>query len=306
METIGITGGTGLVGSYLSRLLVSRGYEVILLTRSSSQKSPAPLGCTFALWDPARKKVDTVALARLDAVVHLAGESVSKKRWTKNQKEKIVNSRIEGTRFLLGQLGDHASRCKTFVGASATGFYGPDTGRDMPFTEGEQHYPDFLGVTTRNWEAEEQMAASTMRTVILRTGIVLAKEGGAFYELTKLLPYRLLPVPANGRQIVSWIHANDLAALYVSAIENKEMTGIYNAVAPAPVSYNELAKCIKALTTGLLLAPHVPPAILKIVLGEMSIEVLKSCTVSSQKTLASGFRFKYPDVVSAVTDLLGR
>lgn len=300
---IGITGGTGLVGKRVTALLLSMGNEVVILTRNVTGKKTAA-GCSYALFDAANNTCDTAALQQLDAVIHLAGEPVAGKRWSKQQKERIVSSRVHGTAFLVEQLRKYGSRCKTLVAASAIGYYGPDKQPIVPFTENEPPATDFLGETSRRWEEEELKAADIMRTVSFRIGIVLAKEGGAFYEFVKTAKFGLLPVPGSGSQVISWIHVDDLARLFVYALTHTAMKGVYNAVAPAPVPTAIMMKEIAAARKGLLITMPVPAFVLQIVLGEMSIEILKSCTVSAAHTLQSGFTFTYPEIRSAVKNLV--
>ena len=300
---IGITGGTGLVGRRVSALLLKMGNEVVILTRNVAGKKTTG-GCSYALFDAANNTCDVASLQQLDAVIHLAGEPVAGKRWTKQQKGLIVSSRVQGTAYLVEQLRIHGSRCKTLIAASAIGYYGPDKQPVIPFTEHESPATDFLGETSRKWEEEEQKAADVMRTVSLRIGIVLAKEGGAFYEFVKTAKFGLLPVPGSGRQVISWIHVDDLARLFVYALTNTTMNGVYNAVAPAPVPTGEMMKEIAAAYKGFLITMPVPAFVLQIVLGEMSIEILKSCTVSASHTLQSGFTYTYSDIGSAVKNLV--
>lgn len=303
MKNIGITGGTGLTGTYLASMLVDKGYHVTILTRHPSKKSNRK-GLTYALWDYKNGQCDTNALIGLDAVVHLAGESIAERRWTKAQKEQIASSRIEGTRYLVDMLRSHAPKCSTLVAASAIGYYGEDAAATPPFTEDAPPSSGFLGDTCVAWEAEITKTPPTVRTVIVRSGIVLAKNGGAFPKLLQGAPFRMLPIPGNGKQILSWIHLHDIAGLFLYALEQETMQGAYNGVAPQPVSYNVLMNSIATAKGGFFLQPHIPAFALKTALGEMSIELLKSCTVAPQRTLASGFTFTYPDIDKAVNDLV--
>lgn len=302
MKTIGITGGTGLIGRYITKVLITKGYEVVILSRSP--RTTSQNGVSGALFDAAAGKCDRQAISRLDAVMHLAGEPVAGKRWTKDQKDKIYSSRVDGTRFLVEQLMEHAPNCKTLVAASAIGYYGADNAAKTPFTETDTPADDFLGKTCRAWEAATHSADTFARVVLLRTGIVLAREGGAFKEFVRTLPLRVLPVLGDGKQIISWIHADDMAAAYVHALENETMSGPYNTVAPTPISNRQLMQTIASTHGGFHLMPRVPAFALKAALGEMSIEVLKSCTVSARHLVDSGFRFRYETPESAVRALL--
>jgi len=305
MKIIGITGGAGFVGRHLTALLINKGYDVIIFTRNITGKKAIP-HVLYAHWDAEKEICDTVSLGKVDAIVHLAGEGIADKRWTDKRKQEIVGSRVKGTRFLVSQLKEYAPSCKVLVSASATGFYGPDMSGMIPFKETDAAYTDFLGDTCKRWEAESEKAQSLMRIVILRFGIVLGKDSGAFKEFEKPMSFGVMPILGSGRQVVSWIEVDDLARLILFSIENELMNGIYNAVAPHPVSHTELMKAIGKEKGGLKIPVPVPAFILKIMLGEMSEEVLKSCAVSADKVLGSGFKFQYPEIDKAVKGILGK
>jgi uncharacterized protein (TIGR01777 family) len=304
MKTIGITGGTGFTGRHIAKLLISKGYEVLIFTRNPAKSKPEP-HISYALWNPKTNEADYIALQLLDGIIHLAGEGVADKRWTAQRKKAILESRTIGTTFLVKLLQEHAPKCKVFIGASAIGYYGPD--RDTaPFTEDCKPYDDFLGTTCVQWETASELIQSIMRRVIIRNGIILGNDGGAFPEFEKPTRFGIFPKLGGGKQILSWIHIDDLAALYVYALEHEYMTGTYNAVAPSPVSQKLLIYTIAHIKNKLPLGIPVPVWILKLMLGEMSIEVLKSTTVSSAKTEASGFVFSYSTIAKAIKQLLNK
>ncbi len=304
MKTIGITGGTGFIGRHLTELLVQNGYDVVVFTRSASKEATSHV--SYAHWNPDKNECDTNALKNLDAVIHLAGAAVAEKRLTEQRKQEITGSRVKSTEFLLSQLKAYAPRCKTLVAASATGFYGPDRPGMAPFTEDAQPYDDFLGNTCRRWEAATQKADDFLRTVVIRIGIVLGKDGGAYPQLAGPLKFGIIPILGSGKQITSWIEVNDLARLFLFAIENDQLSGVYNGVTPNPVSHKELMKTIAKVKGGFKIPAPAPAFVLKIVLGEMADEVLKSCTVSGSKTVAAGFTFQYPDLVTTIIMLEGK
>lgn len=303
MSTIGITGGTGFVGTYITRLLAQQGHNVVIFTRNPQDHTPQA-NIEYAGWNPSESFCDTAALARLDGIIHLAGAGVADKRWTDARKKEIVDSRVGATNFLIAQLKSHAPRCKTFVAASAIGFYGPDRSGAKQFTEDTAPYTDFLATTCRQWEAASLQATTFARTCIIRIGIVLGAESGAFPEFVKPMKFGIKPYLGGGRQVTSWIQVEDLARLFVYAAENSNMAGIYNGVSPHPVSQAALMDAIARHMGGIRIPAPVPAFVLKIMLGEMSIEVLKSCTVSAAKTLSSGFRFNYPAIDKAVEAIL--
>ncbi|MBA3830257.1 MAG: TIGR01777 family protein [Taibaiella sp.] len=305
MKVIGITGGTGFIGHHLVKLLTENNFYVVIFSRNKKEKNNKD-NVTYAYWDPAREECDLPALQKLDAIVHLAGAGVADKRWTDERKKEIVDSRVKTTAFIIGMLQKHAPNCKTFIGASATGWYGPDRPDTAPFEESTPSYKDFLGNTCRLWEEEEGKAAVFSRLVILRFGIVLGKESGAFPKFAQPTSFGVLPILASGKQVISWIHVDDLCSMILYTLNNTGIKGIYNAVAPKPVTDAQLMATIARVKGGLKIPVHVPAFVLKAMLGEMSIEVLKSCTVSAKKITASGFSFQYADIESAVKDILSR
>jgi uncharacterized protein (TIGR01777 family) len=302
MKTIGITGGSGFVGSHLTVLLVSKRYEVVIFSRDTA-KDPGKM-VTYAHWDAERGECDVNALKKVDAVVNLAGAGIADERWSEKRKREIVNSRVKGTNFLVSQLKQYAPGCKTFVAASAMGYYGPDSEDAIPFTETSPPGEDFLGDTCRQWEGASQKASEFARTVILRFGIVLGKESGAFPKFAKPMSFGIAPVLGSGKQVMSWIEINDLARLILFALEHEEISGVYNAVSPNPVTCRELMKTIALVKGGIKIPVTIPVFLLKIALGEMSSEVLKSCTVSAQKILSTGFIFDHPGIQGAVKAIL--
>lgn len=304
MQTIGITGGTGFVGKHLSELLIQHGYKVVIFTRAR-QKSSRNTNLQYCYWSPTEQECDTSTLKQLDAVVHLAGAGVADKRWTPKRKEEIRDSRVAGTRFLIDTLRKHAPQCNTLIAASAIGFYGPDDEHSpKPFREEAPPHNDFLGTTCKDWEAESARGKDQMRTVILRFGIILGKDSGAFPQFAKPQDFGVVPIMGSGRQMISWLHIDDLCRMILWTISNTNIQGIFNAVAPQPVSNKQLMNAIAAVKGGLKIPVPVPAAFLRIGLGEMSIEILKSCTVSAEKVQHAGFHFTYPDITAAVKNLL--
>lgn len=305
MKFIGITGGSGLVGRHLSKLLADDGYEIIVFTRKPDKSRKYIKNTTYAEWNPRKKRIDIQQLAKVEAMVHLSGEGIADKRWTEQRKTDIVDSRVLGTKFLVEQLKQHAPNCKVLVAASAIGFYGEDNGK-QPFTENATASNDFLGRTCLQWENASQEIEINMRRVLLRLGIVLAKEGGAFREFNKPMNFGVMPVLGGGDQMVSWVHVRDVARAFRFAIERIELSGAYNIVAPLPVTHSNLVHSMARAKGGLKIPFPVPSFVLKMVLGEMSVEVLKSCTVSPEKITDTGFRFQFRDIESAVKDLYKR
>lgn len=303
MKIIGIAGGSGFVGRHLSSLLAENGYQVIIFGRSKSAKS-SPENVQFAYWNPDKKEIDQQALSRVDAMVNLAGAGVADKRWTEAYKREIISSRVDATLFLIDQLQRHAPACKTYISSSATGIYGPDQPGRTPFTEATAPWHDFLADVCVKWEAAAREAEQHYRTVIVRFGIVLGRNAGAFQQLAAPMQLGVMPVLGNGQQMVSWIHVTDVAAIILYALQQDSLHGIYNAVAPEVVSHKKLMKTIAAAKGGLKIPVPVPTFMLRLIMGESSIEVLKSCTASADKILSTGFNFQFSTLAAAVHDLV--
>ncbi len=302
MKIVGITGGSGFVGQHLARLLVREGYRVIIFTRTITQKRKEDT-YHYAVWNPATGNIDTDALKTLDAVVNLAGAGIAEKRWTKKRKKELVHSRTDATRFLIAQLRLHAPACNIFLSASATGYYGSDTPGMIPFAEDAPASIDFLGQLCAGWEAAANNATDFARVVICRFGIILGKEGGAFPSFRRPVDFGIAPVLGNGKQMISWIHVFDLASLLLHVLQ-QPVSGVFNAVAPHPVTQKGLIKTIAKEKGGLHISVPAPAFVLKTALGEMATELLKSCTVSGDKIRSTGFRFQYPAIDAAVRNLI--
>ena len=308
MATIMITGGTGTIGKTLTSLLLQKGYEVIILTRGNTNQNKTGDGkLSYASWDVKKQTIDIAAVKKADYIIHLAGAGVADKRWSDKRKKEIVESRTQSSALLVKALRENSNNIKAVVCSSAIGWYGPDAvvPNPKPFTETDPNYNDFLGETCKQWEGSiDPVAQLGKRLVKIRTGIVLSNEGGALKEFTKPIKFGIAAILANGKQMVSWIHADDLCRIYLQAIEDENMEGVYNGVAPKPVTNKVLTLVLaKAIKNKFFIPVHVPAAVLKIVLGEMSIEVLKSATVSADKLRAAKFNFIYPSIEAAVNEL---
>ena len=291
MKNILITGGSGLIGKAITSYLKKNNYEVAWLSRKPKKQKQK----SFA-WDVHKQTLDEKALDWCDGIIHLAGAGVADKRWSEKRKKEILESRTLSTRLLFENLQKLEKRPEVFISASAIGYYGMDTGREL-IKEESPEGDGFLAEVVTKWEAElARLNTLGMRTVILRTGIVLDKKGGALAEMLK--PPVAAPL-GNGKQYMSWIHLDDLAAMYGYALTHP-LTGIYNAVAPHPVSNYDLTKAAAEAKGKPFLPIPVPGFLLKIVLGEMAGMVTGGNKVSSQKVEMAGFIFKYPYIKEAL------
>ncbi len=306
-QTVLITGGTGLVGKTLSKALIKKGYQIIILTRNTADKK-AETGLTYAEWNVAKQQIDMAALQRADYIVHLAGAGVVEKKWTAAYKKEIVESRSESSRLIYEALKNNTNNVKAIVSASATGWYGADAVPAKPFVETDLANEDFLGHTCKLWEASiEPVETLGKRLVKLRTGIVLSNDGGALAEFKKPLNLGVAAILGSGKQIVSWIHINDLCSMFIAGIENENLSGSYNAVAPNPVSNKMLTLTLaKAMRGNFFIPMHVPSFVLKMMMGDRSIEILKSATVSCKKILHAGFTFAFTTIETALEDLAAK
>jgi uncharacterized protein (TIGR01777 family) len=317
MATILITGGTGTVGKRLTKLLLEKGYSVIIVGRGAQSNrvqtnqtnlTSGALNLAtlrYATWNIEAQTIDESAIKDADYIIHLAGAGVADQRWSDARKKEIADSRINSCALIIKALSSIPNKVKAVVSASAIGWYGPDSVDANGFTEDANPFPDFLGNTCKAWEDSIAPVTSLgKRLVILRTGIVLSNAGGAFVEFKKPLLFKTAAILGSGNQMISWIHEDDLCNQYIYAIENENMNGVYNAVAPHPVSNKTLTIELAKKVCGSFYIPfYVPAFILKVVLGEMSIEVLKSTTVNSNKIMQAGYNFQYPTIDAALEQL---
>jgi uncharacterized protein (TIGR01777 family) len=303
-QTILITGGTGLVGKALTRALVKKGYKVIILTRNTSGKEQRD-DVVYAAWNVHKQEIDIAALQAADYIIHLAGAGVVEKKWTATYKKEIQESRTESSRLIIDALKNNEHKVKAVISASAIGWYGADTEPVKPFTEDDAADDSFLGQTCKLWEAGiEPAAAMGKRLVKFRIGIVLSNDGGALVEFKKPLRFGVAVILGSGNQIVSWIHIDDLCKLFIAGIENENLSGSYNAVAPNPVSNKALTITLAKAMKGKFYIPmHVPAFVLKIMMGQRSIEVLKSTTVSCKKIQDARFEFTFKTIEAALENL---
>lgn len=287
-EKILITGGSGLVGTRLSEMLIDQGYEVAHLSRKPSKFSRYK---TFR-WDIKEGYIDENAITYADYIIHLAGAGVADEKWTEERKQEIVNSRVESANLLYSCLQKKEHHVKGFISASAIGIYG-DSG-DQLVSEESILGDDFLAEVCKAWEASAwQVTNIGLRTVILRLGIVLSNEGGALPLLARPVKMMAGAPLGSGKQYMSWIHIDDACRLFIRAIEDPHIEGVYNAVAPHPVTNKEFTKELAEVMHKPLVLPKVPEFALNLVLGKKSEVILSSQRVSANKVLHTGFTFEY-------------
>lgn len=293
-----ITGASGLVGSRLTEILQAHGHEVWHLSRGKSGKVK-----TFQ-WDVDSQEIDKDAFEGVDTIVHLAGASVAEKRWTARRKQEISDSRVKSTRLLFNELRTRSHKIKSFISASAIGYYGFKN-PEAVFTESSPPGNDFLATVTKEWETEaDKIATLGLRVVKMRVGVVLARNGGALQPIAKAVKMNVGSALGSGQQLISWIHLDDLCNMFVKVIDDQRMEGPYNAVALHPVSNHNLTKAIAAKLGKPFFLPPVPGFLLKVALGEMADIVVNGSHVAPRKMLESGFTYKFPSLNEALTDVL--
>ena len=312
METILITGGTGMIGKSLSKLLIGKGYSVILLSRSGTPEGTTKnsTGATLAYWNPVEQQIDRTAIEQADYIINLAGAGVADKRWTKKRKKEISDSRAQSGNLIVKALNEIPNKVKLVINASGIGWYGEDPviPNPAPFTEDMPSDSGFLGYTCKLWEESiHPVTKLGKRLVILRIAIVLSKDGGAFREFCNPLRFGIATVLGSGKQIVSWIHIDDFCKMCLYILQEEKMHGVYNAAAPNPVSNKKLIlEIARKKNKNFFITMRVPSFVLKTVLGEMSVEILKSTTVSTGKIQGMGFQFTYPSIEEAIDQLTTR
>lgn len=293
-----ITGGTGLIGTLLSEKLINSGHSVRILSRS---KQNIPNIEVFE-WNTSKNYIEKGALEGIDAIVHLAGAGIADKRWTDARKREIIDSRVESLKCIIANLPKNHN-IKTVVGGSAIGYYGGNTGENL-MDENSAAGKDFLAKCTVLWEKEEEKLAEVLeaRLVKIRTGVVFSTRDGAFPKLIAPVKLNLGAALGSGKQWISWIHEDDLVAMFEKAITNNNIEGVYNGVAPEPVRNDILNQMSAKILNKAYFLPKVPGFVLKLALGEMSVVVLGSSKVENKRKILD--RFKYPTLPMALENLL--
>lgn len=299
LSKVVIAGGTGFIGTYLTKALLKTGAAVTILTRQNSPKLPS--GATFVQWNPTTSSDSPSSwqstLANADLVVNLSGNSILS-RWDAAGRDRIIQSRIKPTAALVSAIRSlpPEQRPACFVNTSAIGYYGESD--SQVFDENSPAAADFLADLCVQWENTAQIDVPETRLVIIRTGVVLGAGGGAMASMVPIFKLFLGGPLGTGRQWVSWVHVDDLAAAFVLAGQKKDMAGTYNGVAPNPVRMSELCSAVGRALGRPSLFP-VPEFVVKAALGGASSVLLEGGRVSSKRLVDAGFQFQYPDIDSA-------
>lgn len=295
-----ITGATGLVGKELTPLILSKNHTIHYLTTSKTKIEDTPENKGF-YWNLKQNFIDENCIIGVDVIVHLAGANIAN-RWTKEYKNEILESRILSSQLLFDLVKKNPNSIKQLICASGTAIYPESYTKvyDETTTESDE---GFLSNVVQQWEEGVDVFEELgIKVCKLRTGIVFSKNGGALPQMVKPIQMGFGAALGNGKQIQSWIHINDLVALYFFAIENA-LSGVFNAVSPEPVSNQELTKIIASTLGKPLFLPNIPKFILRFMLGEMSSILFSSKLLSAQKIIALGFNFKFPKAKQAISDI---
>lgn len=297
-----ITGATGLVGQEIVKLCHSKNIQVNYLTTRKSKISKDENYKGF-YWNTDTREIDTDCFKKVDGIIHLAGASISK-RWTESYKKEVIDSRVESTQLLIDSLKGESHSIKQVVSASAIGVY-PDSLTNYYDQTHKSVSDSFLGGVVQAWEqAVDGFSKLNIKVTKVRIGLVLSNKGGALKEIAKPIKFGVGAAFGSGKQWQSWIHIDDLAKTFLFVLEN-QLDGVYNGVAPNPVTNNELTKTVAKVLNKPLFLPNIPEFVMKMVLGEMHIILFESQRVSSKKIETKGFEFEFHHLEPALEDLLG-
>lgn len=290
-----LTGGSGLIGLELVKILIEKGHQVRILTREKNVEHP------FYHWD--KNKIDEKVFDNLDGIIHLAGCLIAK-RWTKRYKEEILSSRVDTANLLFEYVNKLDVNLKFFISASGSAYYGQITS-DKIFKESDEPNTDFLAKVCVAWEnAAYQFEEIGARVVCLRTALVLAKNGEGFKLLKKPIQLGVGANLGDGKQWMPWIHIEDLLQIYAQAVENENIKGSFNASAPENSDHSTFNRTLAKKLNKPFFLPNIPGFVMRLTLGEMSDLVLKGSRIDANKIEETGFTFQFPTLEKAFNDLV--
>lgn len=297
MEKVVITGGSGLVGIPLTKLLVQNGYEVVHLTRKKNSKA----GVMTFLWNYQNDFIEEGALENVSHIIHLAGESIASGRWTEERKKAILESRTKTAEFLLKKVNEKNIQLKSFISASGTSYYGTVTTQNI-FKEDDPKGNDFAAQVVIDWEKSVSQFEEICRVVKLRTGIVLDLGGGALKKMFGPMKWGFGSALGSGKQYMPWIHIDDMCEMYLFALKN-DISGSFNAVAPEHATNEEFIKMMGKVSGHRIWAPRVPAFVLRLIFGKMSMIVLNGSRISCEKIEKEGFHFRFRELKKGLEDI---
>lgn len=292
-----IAGGTGLIGTALKEHALSRGWEVMILSR---EPGPGKM-----VWNPAKRTISLTEVMAFDAIINLAGASIAGSKWTTARKKEIVDSRVDAAATLEKYLQQGLLKTQVYIGASAIGIYGDRGSEPLDEVSPILAEDEWMVSTVLQWEkGHAAIEALGIRTVITRIGIVMSDKGGALTEIIRTAPFGFLGYFGDGRQIWSWIHIDDLVDIMLHAIDDDQMKGTYLAVAPSPASNKEIVKAAGQVYSPHRLVMPVPVFGLQLLLGEMHQMIMQSCNAYPARLNKENFYFRYNRIEEAMDDLI--
>ena len=296
-----ITGGTGFVGRSLTDLLLRNSFSVSILSRSKRQNKK---DISYYIWDIKNQTIEDAAVNNADYIIHLAGENIAGERWTEKRKKAIVASREDSIKLIRNVLAKQNHKVSAFISASAIGIYGAINGEAI-CKESTPPASDFLGRTCQIWEAAvDTIGQLGIRTVKVRTGLVLGEGDGLIKKLKPIFKYRLGAPLGSGKQYMPWIYIDDLCEIYLKAINDDTVRGPYNAAIQDDTDNIAFSRTFAAVYGYKMWLPHVPAAIIKLGMGQMSKIVLTGRRISSEKIRKTGFTFKITDIEEALRKVI--
>lgn len=294
-----IAGGSGSIGTQLTKLLLEKNFSVSWLSRENKTTE----GVKTYLWNYEENIIDDNALNNTEIIVNLAGAGIADKNWSKERKKILKESRIKTTNLLLNKIEEKPNDVKTYISASATGYYGYDSG-SIEKKEGSRFGDDFLATLTKEWEAAaDGFSSKGIRTVKLRTGFVVGNNQNGWEKIAKVVKTGFGAAVGSGDQYMSWVHIHDLCRIYLWAIENEKAEGVYNAVSSNPVTNKEFTRQAAQALKRPFFMPNVPGFILRLMYGEIASALLGSSRISSEKIQNEGFQFDYPTLTEALREI---
>ncbi len=295
MKTILIAGGTGFIGRRIQKLLENSNYKVSILSRSPKKSNEFQ-------WDPSKGEIDKKALENVSAIINLCGSGIGDKRWTVKRKEELFHSRIEPTKFLYSLIKDLPD-LECYISASGISCYGFEDNQKI-YSEENPFGSDYLSQLVKSWENVANLFESQCRVVKMRTAVVLDEKEGALSKIAKPIQIGIGSELGDGKQIMSWVHIDDLTNAFLFAIQNT-IAGSFNIVG-GNHSNKEFSKTLAKTLNKPFFFPKVPAFILNLILGEMAGIVLKGVNVSNQKIVAAGFKFHFTDLEKTFKEVYGK
>ena len=300
MKRILVCGSTGLVGQALCKKLLNLGYQVLTMDRLGGNRLP---GIDPFYWDVEERRMDPEALWDLEAIINLSGTNIGAKRWSPAQRKQIRNSRVQSTQFLLDSCFKYHTLPKTYISASATGYYGTFNSERV-LEEGMQAGRDFLAQVCAEWELHaKKFETLGTRVVMLRKGVVLGRAGGMYARLRPLVNAHINPQLGKGVNYLPWVHIEDVVNAYIKAIEDPDMHGPYNLCAPESIRMQAFCTELAHSLDKKIYTPALPEWLVKAMFGSLSQILLQGSQVSPKRIQKAGFEFRFPGIKAALKDL---